>query len=189
MFAYLSGKILNKQERSLVLDVQGVGYLVYSTRGLLEKINEGEELKLYIHTNVREDDISLYGFRAQDEWAFFRLLLSVSGIGPKSALEILNAPMARVKQAIAKRDAAFLTGIQGIGRKTAERIIVDLQGKVKEQILEGDEAVDDVKTNEDVVQALISLGYTRQHVLNGLKKIPAEVEGEEAIIKYFLRST
>lgn len=187
MFAFLSGKILHKQEKTLILDVNNLGYLVHAPRSLLEKINEGEELKLYIHTNVREDDISLYGFSSQDEWVFFRLLLTVSGIGPKSALEILNAPLAKVKQAIAKKDSAFLTQIPGIGRKTAERIIVDLQGKVKEEILE-EGAGESGRSSEDVVQALVSLGYSRQHVLNGLKKIPTEISGEEAIIKYFLQN-
>lgn len=187
MFAFLSGKVLHKQEKTLILDVNNTGYLIHATRGLLEKTNEGDELRLYIHTNVREDDISLYGFSSQDEWMFFRLLLTVSGIGPKSALEILNAPIGKVRQAIAKRDATFLTQIQGIGRKTAERIIVDLQGKIKEEILE-DSVEENSGKNEDVVQALISLGYSRQHVLNGLKNIPEEVAGEEAIIKYFLRN-
>lgn len=186
MIAYLSGTVISKQEKTLVLDVNGVGYLVHATRDFIGKTNDGNELKLYIHTNVREDNISLYGFKTPEEWQFFRLLLTVSGVGPKSALEILNAPLPKVRQAIAKKDASFLTRIPGIGTKTAERIIVDLQGKVKEEILE-EEGVSD-KQSEDIIQALVSLGYNRQHVINGLKKIPANIEGEEAIIKYFLQN-
>ncbi|MFA6521855.1 MAG: Holliday junction branch migration protein RuvA, partial [Candidatus Gracilibacteria bacterium] len=108
MIAYLSGKIKIKHEKNFVVNVNGVGYLVNSTKGLLESVLEDQEIELYIHTNVREDDISLYGFKTQDEWKFFKLLLTVSGIGPKSALEILNAPMQKVRQAIAKKEVALL---------------------------------------------------------------------------------
>lgn len=186
MIAYLSGKILAKQERTLVLNVNGTGYLVYVTRGLNEKVGEGETIELYIHTNVREDDISLYGFLSEDEWNFFRLLLTVSGVGPKSALEILNTPINKVRNAIAKKDATFLTQIPGIGEKTAQRIIVDLQGKIKEELLE--ETAPNREVRDDIMQALITLGYHRQQVVQGLRKIPAEIEGEEAIIKYFLQN-
>ncbi|MEK7523588.1 MAG: Holliday junction branch migration protein RuvA [Patescibacteria group bacterium] len=186
MIAFLSGTVLSKQDRTLVLNVNGVGYLVFATKGLLEKTPIGQELALHIHTNVREDDLSLYGFFTHEEWQFFRLLLTVSGIGPKSALEILNAPLKEVRQAIAKKDEVFLTRIPGIGRKTAQRMIVDLQGKIKEEILE--ESTQPGSHNDDIVQALIALGYHRQHVLQGLKKIPAEINNEEAIIKYFLQN-
>lgn len=186
MIAFLSGKIQNKQERALVLNVNGVGYLVHVTRGLSEKVSIGGELALHIHTNVREDDLSLYGFETQEQWEFYRLLRTVSGVGPKSAMEILNAPLARVRQAIAKKDAAYLTQIPGIGKKTAERIIVDLEGKVKAELLE--ETVDSQAPTDDIIQALVSLGYHRQQVMNGLKKIPKEVSGEEAVIKYFLQN-
>lgn len=189
MIAYLSGKIQSKQERTLVLVVNGTGYLVYVTRGLLEKISEGEDLNLHIHTQVREDDISLYGFYTQAEWEFFRLLLTVSGIGPKSALEILNAPLPRVRQAISKKDVAFLTQIPGIGRKSAERIMIDLEGKIKEELISEESLGSSFNAREDLVAALVSLGYSRQQVTQGLKKIPREVESEEAIIKYFLQNT
>lgn len=185
MIAYLSGTVISKQDRTIILNVSGTGYLIYVPRGLKEKTSEGEKLELYIHTNVREDDISLYGFGSKDEWQFFKLLLTVSGVGPKSALEILTMPMPRVKTAIAKKDSALLSTIQGIGKKTSERIIVDLQGKVKEELME-----DQIETpvREDIMQALISLGYNRQQVAHGLKKIPQELEREEEIIKYFLQN-
>jgi Holliday junction DNA helicase RuvA len=188
MFAHLKGKIHLKQEKNIILTVNDVGYLVTLTRGLLENINEGDEISLFIYTNVREDDISLFGFKTKEEWQFFKLLLTVSGIGPKSAMEILNAPTARVRQAIAKRDAAYLTQIQGIGKKTAERIIVDLQGKIKEEVLEEEAIGSGRATSDEIVQALVALGYHRHQVVQGLKKIPEAVEGEEAIIKYFLQN-
>lgn len=187
MIAHLSGKVRSKSDRAVVLSVSGTGYLVYVARSILEKIQPGEDHELHIHTHVREDDISLYGFLTHDEWQLFKLLLTVSGIGPKSALEILNAPLAKVRQAIAKKDASFLTQIPGIGRKTAERIIVDLQGKIQEALIE--EAAEPMDgNNEDIVQALVSLGYHRHKVLDGLTKIPQEIKDEEAIIKYFLKN-
>lgn len=189
MYAFLSGKIHLKQEKNIILTVNNVGYLVTLTRGLLETINEGQEISLFIYTNVREDDISLFGFKTKEEWQFFKLLLTVSGIGPKSAMEILNAPAARTRQAIAKREAAYLTNIPGIGKKTAERIIVDLQGKIKEEILEEEHPANGNSVSEDIIQALIALGYNRQQVVNRLKRVPTEVKGEELIIKYFLQNT
>ncbi|MBI4994056.1 Holliday junction branch migration protein RuvA [Candidatus Peregrinibacteria bacterium] len=188
MIAFLSGIVISKQDRTIILNVSGTGYLIYVTRNLLEKIHpatRGEKLELYIHTNVREDDISLYGFSNKDEWQFFKLLLTVSGVGPKSALEILNMPMPRVKTAIAKKDAVFLSTIPGIGKKTSERIIVDLQGKVKEELFEEQSSV---PVREDIVQALISLGYSRAHVVQNLKKIPPSLNSDEEIIKYLLQN-
>lgn len=185
MIAYLSGTVLSKQDRTIILNANGTGYLVYVTRGLIEKTNEGDKLELYIHTNVREDDISLYGFSNKDEWQFFKLLLTVSGVGPRSALEILNTPMPRVKTAIAKKDSGFLSTIPGIGKKTSERIIVDLQGKVKEELFEEQGCA---PSREDIVQALVSLGYNRTHVVQNLKRIPQSLNSDEEIIKYFLQN-
>lgn len=186
MIAYISGNIIGKKERTVVVEVNGIGYLVFVTRSFNESIQLGEKTSLHIHTHVREDAISLYGFAAQEELAFFELLLSVSGVGPKYALEISNYPLAKVKQAIATKETAYLTKIPGIGRKTAERIIVDLQGKIKEDILVGN--AETTAGSEEIVQALMSLGYHRNQVMQGLKKIPHEIEGEEAVIKYFLQN-
>jgi Holliday junction DNA helicase RuvA len=172
-----------------VLDVNNVGYLVSAPRGFLEKKTLGEEIDLHIHTHVREDAISLYGFSTQEEWQLFELLLTVSGVGPRSALEILNAPLTRVRHAIAKKDSAFLTQIPGIGKKTAERIIIDLEGKIKEELLVEETGNASLDRREDLIAALISLGYSRQQVTSGLKKIPQEIENEEAVIKYFLQNT
>ncbi|MBI2453693.1 Holliday junction branch migration protein RuvA [Candidatus Peregrinibacteria bacterium] len=187
MFASLSGTVLSKQDRTLILDIHGVGYMLNVARSSLENISVGESLRFFVHTNVREDDISLYGFRTEQEWQLFRLLL----VGPKSAREILNAPIGRVRQAIAAKDVAFLTSIRGIGRKTAERIMIDLEGKVKEEISLESAAGSESgaqPAKEDLIDALVSLGYQRQRVLEGLKKIPREISGDEAIIKYFLQN-
>lgn len=189
MIAFLSGKIRSKNERTVILDVNNVGYLVSIPRGLSEKISIGKNLELHIHTHVREDAISLYGFSTHEEWQLFELLLTVSGVGPKMALEILNAPLSRVRHAIAKKDSSFLTQIPGIGKKTAERIIIDLEGKIKEELMIEETGSASLDRREDLVSALVSLGYSRQQVTSGLKKIPQEIESDEAIIKYFLQNT
>jgi len=185
MIAYLNGKVLKKGAKNIILDVQGVGYLVSMSSGRLEKIEEEAPLALFIHTNVREDDISLFGFVTQEEWEFFKLLLSVSGVGPRTALEVLNAPLANAKQAILKRESAFFLKISGIGRKTSERICIDLEGKIKELSLP--EEADENAMHEDVVNALIALGYKRNQVTESLKSVPAEITDEEQIIKHFLK--
>jgi Holliday junction DNA helicase RuvA len=191
MIAYLEGKAMNKQEKTLTLNVNGVGYLVNMPKSILEKIEDGQTLALHIHTNVREDDISLFGFQTKEDLQFYKLLISVSGVGPKTALEIMNAPINKTRKAIAQRDVAHLTLTPGIGKKTAERIIIDLEGKIKADFLEETDSETGNKpaASEDIVQALVQLGYHRQHVLDGLKKIPTEIAGEEAIIKYFLQNS
>lgn len=186
MISFLSGKIQSKHKKNIVLNVNGVGYLVHVPRNFLEKLVEGDPCTLSIHTHVREDELSLFGFGTKEEWQFFQLLLKVSGVGPKSALEIINAPLAKLRHAIAKKESAFLTQIPGIGTKTAERIIIDLQGKVKEELMEEDSST---TGREDIVQALVALGYHRHHVLEGLKKVPLELSDEESIIKYFLKNS
>lgn len=186
MISRLKGIVVAKTEKNLTLDVNGVGYLLQTPKTVLENSAVGEEKIFSIHTHVREDAISLYGFQNQNALDFFELLLSVSGIGPKSALEILNSPIDKVRQAIAQKNVAYLTKIPGIGKKTAERIIVDLQNKIKIEILSSE--ADEETNDEELVQALISLGYHRHQVLQGLKKIPKEVSGEEAVIKYFLQN-
>ena len=186
MIAHLSGTILAKTEKEFVLNVNNVGYSVFIPRTLLEKFQTGEAIELFIHTHVREDEISLYGLPNFEAWRLFKLLLTVSGVGPKSAMEILNFHEAQIKTAIAKKDSAWLTRIPGIGNKTAQRIIIDLQGKFKEEaILTA--AGEPASAEEDIIQALIALGYHRHHVMERLKKMPSEISGEEAIIKYFLQ--
>lgn len=187
MIGYLRGNILTKRERTIVITVDNVGYEVYVPSTFTEKINLGDAIELYIHTNVREDDISLFGVSTEREMRLFRLLISVSGVGPRTALEMLNASVEDIQNAIAHKDTGFLTRLPGIGKKTAERICVDLSTK----IMELGPAALNYKTvnhpNDELINALIALGYKRSHVVQGLKKIPQEITNEEAIIKYFLQ--
>lgn len=188
MISYLEGRIIAKNQKTLTCCVNGIGYKVHACANLLEKIREGESVELFIYTHVREDILALYGFSSQEQLAFFELLLGVSGVGPKSALEILNAPLSKVKQAIVNKDSVYLTHIPGIGAKTAQRIIVDLHGKVEYDAATSPGEKTESLRSEDVIQALVSLGYHRQQVVQGLKKVPHEITDEETVIKYFLQN-
>jgi Holliday junction DNA helicase RuvA len=133
MIGLLKGKIIDKGTDSIILDVGGVGYDVHVPLSTLAKLpNIGEEVRLHIHTHVREDDIRLFGFESKNDKVSFLTMLKVSGVGPKLALTVLGAlsgpDLARV---IADSDTRRLSAVPGIGKKTAERMILELSGKLK----------------------------------------------------------
>lgn len=188
MINYLSGKIIDKHKRHITLDVNSVGYKIFMTENDLSSLELQSSLSLFIYTSVREDDISLYGFKTKEALNFFELLISVNRVGPKIALEIMDAPLPKIKQAIVKKDLGFLSRIPGIGRKTAERIILELHDKVS--LEPGAESSDKENLTEipnDIIEALIKLGYQRQHVSRVLSSMPKEIKNDEAVIKYFLQ--
>ena len=136
MIGSLEGTLAQRGGDSLILDVHGVGYLVtIGPRTMAELPAAGERVRLYTYTYVREDALGLFGFRSQEELTFFKLLLSVKGIGPKAALAILSRAELRVlKRAVLQEDAALLATVPGIGPKTAARVVLELKGKLKEEI-------------------------------------------------------
>ncbi|MFA5842496.1 MAG: Holliday junction branch migration protein RuvA [Candidatus Gracilibacteria bacterium] len=192
MIAYLSGLIRAKADRHLVLDVNGVGYKIFATTGLVEKTELNSPLSLLIHTVVREEEISLYGFETQDELNLFELLISVNGVGPKTALEIFSWPTEKVQAAILSSNTAALTQIKGIGKKTAERIVLELKEKV--QFKGGPDELSSLATSKDsdlptdVEDALLSLGYRRQDMIRVFRSLKTPLESHEAMIKYFLKN-
>ncbi len=189
MIGYLKGILLSKREKTVLLNVNNVGYEVHAPRGLIERLELGNEYEFCIHTNVREDDLSLFGLPSEREMNIFKMLISVSGIGPRTGLEMLSAPLENLQNAIAHKDIPFLTKLPGIGKKTAERICVDLSSKIMEI---GEPALNYTKmtvheTNDELIHALTSLGYKRSHVIQGLRRIPTEIKDDESVIKYFLQ--
>jgi Holliday junction DNA helicase RuvA len=188
MIAYLSGRVKKKRERSLILLTQGVGYEVFVPQSVLAEAEEGKDLEVFVYTHVREDVFQLYGFSTEAEQAFFLLLLSVSGIGPKSGLEMLSVPMEHVKQAIVDKDIAMLTRVPGIGKKTAERILVELTGKVDALPLgTGARVTTSTHVDSDIIEALVGLGYDRGKVLRIVKELPSELTTDEEKMKYCLK--
>lgn len=187
MIAYLSGSIQKKLATGIIVNAGDIGYLVSVTQIYLGECEENNSVELYIHTSVREDDISLYGFEKFEELEVFKLLISVSGVGPKSALEILNNPLSSIKYAISNAQSELLVKTKGIGKKTAERIVIDLKEKIgASEKPENYTVPSDI--NEDVVSALITLGYRRHQIIQKLKSIPSELAEPEDIIKYFLQN-
>jgi Holliday junction DNA helicase RuvA len=163
MIAHLRGKILVKHPNQVVVEAGGVGYdVVISVPTYSDLPNSGAEVALHIHTHVREDQISLYGFLHSAEKTLFEKLITVSGIGPKLAITILSGMAAdEIGRAIRGNDLARLTKIPGIGKKTAERMVLELRDKLPEAAEPGTPAATLSAVEEDVLSALINLGYQR----------------------------
>jgi Holliday junction DNA helicase RuvA len=164
MIAHLRGKLLVKHPNQAIVEVAGVGYDVTITVPTFSDLpGAGSEVALHVHTHVREDVIALYGFLRTAEKSLFEKLLTVSGIGPKLAITILSGMAAEeMVSAIRSGDVAQLTRIPGIGKKTAERMVLELHDKLPPTAA-GTEVVAPTMSamEEDVVSALVNLGYQR----------------------------
>lgn len=187
MIGYLKGEIINKQKQSVTILCGAVGYEVALTGRQFDTVEKGQDLELFIYTKVREDEISLFGFQSENDLEFFKQLISVNGVGPKTALEILATDSDKVKNAIAQENAAFLSKVPGIGKKTAERIIVELKNKVMPEKFETLNPSLDTQL-EEVTAALSNLGYQRSEINRVLKKAPVEITDAEELITYFLKN-
>src|SRR3989338_4923500 len=187
MIAKVSGKILLKTDKFVVVDVGGLGYKVGVSADTLAKIKQGD-ISLFTHLHVREDELDLYGFLDQSELEFFEMLIGISGIGPKSALGIIGvASIETLKKAIASGDNSYLTKVSGVGRKTAEKIVLELKDKMgfgKVPYIEGGPMQDDA----DVMEALISLGYSQKESREMVQNIPATVKGRDQRLKEALKT-
>jgi holliday junction DNA helicase RuvA len=159
MIGYLKGKIISSKPTKLLLDVNGVGYLVNISINTFDKISDKEFISLYIHTSVKEDSITLFGFFSESEKEMFELLISVNGIGPKLALNILSGiQVDDLKNAIRTGDSSRIVAVPGIGKKTADRLVLELKTKVEQITDEGGTEIPFSIKNE-AVAALVTLGY------------------------------
>lgn len=174
MIGYITGKPLFEIEHNIIIDVRGVGYQINITEQTLAWALMQSDISLWIHTLVRENNLDLYGFETKNELYFFKKLLDVSGIGPKSALGIISlASTDTLYQAIVNNNIAFLTSVSGIGKKTAERMCIELRDKLKDY---GGETEARVHAGDvDVIDALISLGYSPAQAHNALSEIDPEI--------------
>ncbi|MFH1284875.1 MAG: Holliday junction branch migration protein RuvA [Candidatus Peregrinibacteria bacterium] len=188
MIAHLKGKVLKKTDKGIILSAGNVGYFVRITKDQLEKTAEKQEAEFFIHTNVKEDALDLYGFAEYDDLEFFNQLISINGIGPKVGMEILNVPREKTAAAIANEDEAFICKIPGIGKKTAKRVIMELKDKI--QIIQ-DRPYRSIsqETHGEAVDALIKLGYQRHEVKRLLGSVPEEISETEEIITYILKNS
>lgn len=179
MFAYLKGTLEVKSEDYIVIDVNGVGYKVYMSKSSIDNLpNYGESIKVHTYLKVREDDVSLYGFNSMEELSMFELLISVGGIGAKSAITILsNITPSKFALAVITNDVNTLKKLQGIGPKTAQRIILELKDKIKTEDAMELPKEEEQKTEEDseeLIQALQVLGFRRYEINNILPKLKAD---------------
>lgn len=183
----ISGKLSLKAEQFAVADAAGLGFKIFTNRRTLDKLPPlGGEVKFFCHLHVREDALELYGFLDEAELGFFELLISVSGVGPKSALSILEiSELKNLAAAIKENRPDLLTRASGIGRKTAERIILELKTKV--QAKEAGVMVRRMESDVDLVETLASLGYKRDSAKAALAKVGEQVVGLEVRLKEALR--
>ena len=194
MYAYIKGNLAIKANDYIVIDVNGVGYKIFMSATAIDRLGEIDEIvKVYTHYYVREDNISLYGFITNEELRMFELLLSVSGIGAKSAIAMLSAiTPSEFALSVISNDESKLTKIPGIGKKTAARIILELKDKLKtEEAISQDEKVGKMvekeEENEEAVAALQVLGYNKKEIEKALYGIDTKGLGIEDIIKACLK--
>ena len=179
MFSYIKGTLELKTLNYIVIDVNGVGFKIFMSESAIQRLDEtGKNIKIFTHMQVKEDDISLYGFITNEELRMFELLISVSGVGAKSAINMLSSiTPSKFALAVISNDVKTLTKIPGIGPKSAQRIILELKDKLKteDSITKDDieiknSIIEDNKL-EEAIQALKVLGYTRQEIENVIHKI------------------
>jgi len=197
MIGQLKGQLLQKKPNVLLVDVHGVGYEVYiPLTSFYELPGEGSDVSLKIHTHVREDALILFGFQTQREKDLFLKLISISGIGPKLAIAILSgAQVEELAQAIAEGNLARLTAIPGVGRKTAERLVLELRSQMTpfllpEQTTTAKETNAPLPLEEDILSALVNLGYPRASAEKALSMVLRSAECErtfEEVLRHTLR--
>jgi Holliday junction DNA helicase RuvA len=174
MISCLSGKVKNVNEKSLtILTSSGVGYSVFSTVNTLLTLTEEESVEMLIHTVVKDDAIDLYGFTNEEELLMFEKLITVSGVGPRSALNILSVSSTQnIAIAVENGDANLLSGIPGVGKKSCEKIVIELKGKLSKFIKENRDLSDknNLLEENDARLALVSLGYSEKDINNAIKE-------------------
>lgn len=179
MIGFLRGNVLTTKENTLILDVSGVGYKVLCPLPLLLSLTQGDDLSLHIHTHVREDQLTLFGFKDENDLFLFEKLTSVSGIGPKGALSMLSVHSpSSIAHAVEHGDAGVLSSTPGVGKKTAEKIIIELQGKLSHLLgTQEDDSLYEVRL------ALETLGYSAKEIREALKEITTEGKTTSTLIK------
>lgn len=189
MIGMLTGRIAEHDFGNCILDVHGVGYEVAIPLSTFDKLplNEGE-VTLFIHTSVREDAVTLYGFATKEEKNLFRQLLNVSGIGGKIALNVLSAmPTANFCSAVAAGDVKTISRVNGIGKRTAERIVVELKGKLTD-VDPAAAAPENNTAGSDAAAALVQLGFQRDEVNKTVNKLLTELPPAEQTTENLVRA-
>jgi len=185
MISYLSGKIILKKDKFIILEVNNIGYKIFLNRQNLLKLPEiGEQVKLFIFQKVKEDALDLYGFFTYDELDFFEVLTGISGVGPKSALDISAlGSLDKIKDKILAQDEKIFEGIPGIGSKKAMTIILELTGKIM-----ATKSASAKSSTDEAESALIQLGFSKQQSKEALSGVPTNIKNPEERIKLALKN-
>ena len=194
MLAYIKGSLEMKNKNYIVIDVGGLGYKIFMSENAINSLGEiGKIIKVHTYYRVREDDISIYGFKTQEELRMFELLISVSGVGAKSALVMLSCiEPSEFAIAVISNNVKLLTQVPGIGPKSAQRIILELKDKLKAEQSELDEEklenkkLNSIKVSENIQEAtsgLMVLGYARKDIEKAFKHLDVENLSVEDLIK------
>lgn len=181
MISYLKGKIIYKGDHFAILETGGIGFKVFLPETYLLKSKTGEIIEVFTHEYVREDSRELYGFSTAEELIFFWQLIDISGVGPKMAHKLISAyKLEKLEKAISDGDLGILGTIPGVGKKTAQKIILELKGK----LVTGKSAPGD----NEIVDALVRLGYSKNEAQEAVGKIGEDIEGAENKIKVALKN-
>lgn len=186
MIGSLKGKAQNFGNNCLLIMTGNVGYKVFVNSKILENFQSGSELFLYTHTHIREDAHEIYGFKTKEELFLFELLISVSGIGPKTGLLITERSDNEIKQAVISSDVDFFTNIPRIGKKNAQKIIIELKGKLG-SLSELDLTGKTTSQTKEVTDALSSMGFNRNEVSEVLSQLPKNLDKTEDKVKAALK--
>jgi Holliday junction DNA helicase RuvA len=167
MISFIRGKLVQKERDYIIVDVHGIGYRISVPP--TSNLSESDEIEVYTHLHVKENAFELYGFFSLEEEELFERLIGVSGVGPKTAMNILSkASVSELKTAIDREDIDIMMNVSGIGKKTAQRLILELKGKLGEEI--------EATEMRDAVSALTSLGYRPTDARGATRKAAAELE-------------
>ena len=195
MFYYVNGTVAELEAGLAVIDCGGVGYACATTNYTLSQLKKGERAKLYTYLNVREDAMELFGFASQSELRSFKMLIGVSGVGPKAALSILSSTTPQqLAMAVVMGDEKALTAAPGVGKKLAQRILLELKDKIAKETQEiglpasaGGAALGSGSKAAEAAAALAVLGYTQQDISAALKGVDVETLPLEEIVRQSLK--
>lgn len=196
MYAYIYGKIIEKEPENLIIEAGSIGYNIHIAPGMVSRFPEtGQMAKVYTYTSVREDAFWLYGFTSKDELNLFKLLITVSGIGPKGAMGILSVmDVDTLRLAILSQDAKMIAKAPGVGAKSASRIVLELKDKVKPEDVIGQAAKEEGESSaaaivrQEASEAMVALGYTVSDAYRVLQQIEiTDGTTVEEVIKAALR--
>ncbi len=184
MISKITGQVIHKADKFLIVETNNIGYKVFGTADLLNLARAEQELKIWTYLAVRENALDLYGFVDKKELDFFELLITISGVGPKTALNILNvANVDSLRKAVSTGETAHLTKVSGLGKKMADKIVLELKGKLGsyEEINLG------LKEEIDALEALKALGYSHKESREALQEINKEITTTSGRVKAALK--